>query len=315
MGKLQKVLFLILFSSILNGCSNPKLTTLEGETMTMPYRIVIGKHLSYQETEQLKKEINAVFHVIDTVYNNWNRESELSKINRTPAGVAIPLSKKLCNFLEMVDNFYRISGGRFDPTLGPLKTLWLLHLKQHSIPNEQVWKSYYEHSGWKYIDLDIDNQILTKKHSDLQLDLCGAVKGFAVDCLLETCQSFCFNSYVEWGGEIKISGCHPSGRPWRIASSATSEIIELKNTAAATSGNYHQQWFVDGKIYTHILDPHTGKPLELHNYPIVSATVIHPSCAFADAMATVLMTFSTKTEALAWAKENHITVFINDNAS
>ncbi len=283
--------------------------------MTMPYRIVIGKYLSHEESEQLKKEIEAVFHVIDTVYNNWNRESEISKINHAAAGVAIPLSKELCDFLKQVDSFYRISKGRFDPTLGPLKTLWLLHLKQHSLPNEHVWKSYYENSGWKHIDLDVTNQTLTKKHSDVQLDLCGAVKGFAVDCLLETCQHFCVDSYAEWGGEIKISGRHPSGRPWRIASSATPEIIELKNTAVATSGNYYQQWSVNGKIYTHILDPHTGKPLEQHEYPIISAMVIHPSCAFADAMATVLMTFSTKTEALAWAKENHIEAFINDNAS
>ncbi|BAE81332.1 thiamine biosynthesis lipoprotein apbE precursor [Chlamydia felis Fe/C-56] len=314
MGKLSKILLITLLSWILQGCS-PKLTTLEGERMTIPYRIVIGKRLSNQETEQLKKEVNTVFHVIDTIYNNWNRESELSKINRSPANVAIPLSKELLAFLKQVDTFYQLSGGRFDPTLGPLKNLWLLHLKQHSLPNEQTWKTYYENTGWEHISIDFTNQTITKQHADIQLDLCGAVKGFAVDCLLETCQRFCTNSYAEWGGEIKTSGRHPTGRPWRIASSATTKIIELNNTAVATSGNYHQQWSIEGKIYTHILDPRTGKPLELHDYPIVSATVIHSSCAFADAMATVLMTFSTKAEALAWAQKNNIEAFINDNAS
>ncbi|QXE27145.1 FAD:protein FMN transferase [Chlamydia buteonis] len=314
MGKLSKILLIVLLSYVFQGCS-PPLTSFEGERMTMPYRIIVGQHLTRQETAELKNEIDAVFKVIDTVYNNWNSESELSKINRSPAGVAIPLSNELFVFLKEIDRFYHISGGRFDPTLGPLKNLWLLHLKQHSLPNEQTWKSYYKNVGWKHITLDLTNKTITKKHPNVQLDLCGAVKGFAVDCLLEICLRFCNNNYVEWGGEIKISGNHPTGRPWRIASSATPQIIEINNAAVATSGNYYQQWSVNGKIYTHILDPHTGKPLELHDYPIISATVIHPSCAYADAMATVLMTFATKKEALAWAEENNIQAFVNDNAS
>ncbi len=283
--------------------------------MTMPYRIVLGTSLGPSEIKEFKREIDSLFHVIDTVYNNWNTESELSKINRAPSGVAIPLSQELANFLLQIDLFYRISEGRFDPTLGKLKTLWLLHLKRHSLPNEENWRDCYEQSGWEKISIDFTKKTLTKNNSQLQLDLCGAVKGFAVDCLLEICQNFCPNSYVEWGGEIKTSGNHPSGRSWRIASSATPQILELSNTAVATSGNSHQQWSVEGRVYTHILDPHTGQPLELHEYPIICATVIHPSCAFADAMATVLMTFSTKAEAEAWAKANNIEAYINDNAS
>ncbi|EPP36817.1 apbE family protein [Chlamydia psittaci 10_743_SC13] len=282
--------------------------------MTIPYRIVLGKTLTSAEKESFKQEIHAAFHKIDTIYNNWNPSSELSKVNRAPSQVATPISQELLEFLKQIQHLYDISEGRFDPTLGKLKTFWITHLKHHSLPDEETWRRYYEQSGWKQIIIDFTHGTITKKTCQVELDFCGVVKGFAVDNLLTICKHFCPNSYVEWGGEIKTSGHHPSGRPWRIASSSMLEIVEIQDQAIATSGNYYQKWTIDGKTYTHILDPYTGKPLDIQDYPILSATVIHPDCAFADAMATVLMTFPNKTEALAWAKEKNLLVYINDNA-
>lgn len=282
--------------------------------MTMPYRIVLGRSLTPEEKDKVQQEIHMAFHKINTIYNNWNPSSEISKINRAPSQVAIPISQELLQFLVQIQQLYDLSEGRFDPTLGSLKTLWLTYLKRYSLPDETTWRNSYEHSGWKHILIDFSQGTITKKTYQVQLDLCGVVKGFAVDNLLAICSSICPNSYVEWGGEIKTSGKHPSGRPWRIASSSTSTIMEIQDQAIATSGNYYQKWTVEGKTYTHILDPYTGKPLDTESYPILSATVIHPSCAFADAIATVLMTFPNKTEALTWAKEKNLQVYINDNA-
>lgn len=315
MGKLPKILFIIFITWTIQSCSSkPTSTTFEGESMTMPYRIVLGRALTPVEKEKFKQEILSVFHRIDTIYNNWNPSSELSKVNRSPSQVPIPISRELLQFLEKIQQLYELSGGRFDPTLGNLKTLWTTYLKFNSLPDEKTWKHSYEQSGWHQIIIDFVQGTITKKTCQVQLDLCGVVKGFAVDHLMTICNHFCSNSYVEWGGEIKTSGMHPSGRPWRIASSSTPEIIEIHDQAIATSGNYYQKWTVEGKTYTHILNPHTGKPLDIVGYPIISATVIHPNCAFADAMATVLMTFPSKAEALAWAKEKNIQAYINDNA-
>lgn len=298
----------------LSGCSS-QLTVIEGEQMTMPYRIVIGCSLSSREVTALHKELTSVFTLIDTVYNNWNPSSELSKINRAPAQQPLPISTDLLDFLKQVEQFHLISEGKFDPTLGNLKSLWLLHLKNHTLPSESTWQELHRHSGWRQISIDVSQKTLTKATPDVHIDLCGAVKGFAVDKLSQVCTKFCTNHYVEWGGEIKVSGQHPSKRPWRIASSSTPEILELHDIAVATSGTHYQKWSVNGHVYTHILNPETGYPLEAHRDPISSVTILHPSCAFADAMATALMTFPSKEEALAWAKEKHIQAYINDNAS
>ena len=282
--------------------------------MTIPYRIVLAKSLSSKEKTQLHKQILAVFHTIDTTYNNWNPDSEISKINRAPAHLPLQLSIELSEFLKQVDTLYTLSHGRFDPTLGALKTLWLLHLKQHTTPQEELWKASIKETGWDKLKIDFQAHTLTKT-SSLHLDLCGIVKGYAVDRLLETCQKFCKNAYVEWGGEIKTSGKHPSGRAWQVFSEAKSSIIQLENCAIATSGSSCQHWCVEGKVYTHILNHYTGKSLEEREHPLQAVSVVHPNCAYADALATVLMTFSSKEEALAWAKIQGICAYINDSAS
>ncbi|WP_192940655.1 FAD:protein FMN transferase [Candidatus Chlamydia corallus] len=307
-------LFLILLCLGLCSCSQ-KMTTIKGEQMTISYRIILGKSLSAKEKDLLCQQIKACFHKIDSIYNNWNPNSELSMINRAPANIPITLSVELSDFLDQVDKLYKLSEGRFDPTLGPLKTLWLLHLKSQTLPPKEVWQQHYQTMGWQHLTFNPKTKTLIKDNPQVQIDLCGVVKGYAVDCLNEICKNFCSNSYVEWGGEIKTSGHHPSGRLWRILSEAAGEILEMDNKAIATSGNRIQKWFVEGKTYTHILDPRTGKPLELDTYPIQSVSVVHPSCTYADAIATVLMTFSSKAEAKKWAEEHHILTYINDGAS
>lgn len=283
--------------------------------MTIPYRIILGESFSFSQLKQIEEEIDRVFCLIDNTFNNWNPSSEISCINRAETLSPIPLSAELFSFLCEIDRFHAFSDGRFDPTLGALKTLWMLHLKSQTIPSQEVLQSYRQHTGWHLLSLDRTQQTIRKLSPFVQLDLCGTVKGLAVDLLGTVCSQFCHNYYVEWGGEIKIAGKHPSGRSWTIASSATPDILYLDNQAIATSGSQYQRWFVNKKTYTHILDPLTGIPLEDSNYPILAASVIHENCAFADAMATALTTFSSKQDALDWARKKNLCIYITDKSA
>ncbi|AHH22740.1 FAD:protein FMN transferase [Chlamydia muridarum str. Nigg] len=316
MGKFFTPYALIIFVFLIQACSSPSKTIFEGVRMTIPYRVVLGETLSFSQKKQAQKEIDQIFDHIDQIFNNWNPFSEISRINRSETLEPISLSPELFSFLCEIDRFHTFSDGRFDPTLGALKNLWLLHLKSQTLPPQELLHSYKQNTGWHLLSLDKTNHTLKKLSPSVQLDLCGAVKGFAVDLLGIFCSQFCQNYYVEWGGEIKTSGKHPSGRSWAIASSATPEILHLNNSSIATSGNQYQRWYVNKKIYTHILDPLTGIPLEESSYPILAVSVIDENCAFADAMATALTTFTSKQEALDWAKKKHLCVYITDkNAS
>lgn len=277
--------------------------------MTIPYRIVIGSSLSLQQRHQAQEQFQNVFQRINGIYNNWNPNSEISRINQAPDATPISLSSELFTFLTQLDKLHEETEGRFDPALGASKQLWLLYLKYHQLPPGEEQKNCQ--GGWKWVILNSQNQSLTKAQP-LHLDLCGVVKGYAVDQLLTICQKFSINCYVEWGGEIKTSGHHPSGRHWKIYSTAARSSMNLHNQAIATSGTHYQKWAIDGKLYSHILDPHSKTPLELSTHPIQAVSVIHEECAYADAMATALMTFASKQEAEDWAKAHNLIAYIQD---
>ncbi len=275
--------------------------------MTIPYRVTIGRALSSKERQSLRQSILTIFHRIDYIYNNWNPDSELSRINRAPAQIPLPVSHELFAFLVRINSIHQETERRFDPTLGPLKILWLSHLKRGTIPSEDELTQCPV--GWSYLHLDPHHQTITKLHPGIQLDLCGTVKGYAVDELLDACRNFSPNCYVEWGGEIKTSGEHPDQRPWRIFSSASNSLIDLNNEAIATSGTEYQKWYVNGVWYSHILDPITKYPLQAHSLGLSTISVIHPNCAYADAIATALMTFPSKQDAERWAEEHNLTMY------
>lgn len=162
---------------------------------------------------------------------------------------------------------------------------------------------------------------IVRLHEEAKLDLNGIAKGWAVDEIAKRLPSPC---YVEWGGDIKVRGTHPSGRPWTVAvpeppalsklrarveaarkagqegpvynlARAPHEesdveylaVLELKDgDAVATSGDYEKIVEKDGRLYCHILNPHLGRLLELNETTLAQAVVVCKSCMYADALAT-----------------------------
>ncbi len=262
--------------------------------MTMGYSILIGD--SNPDMDQVESVVLSTFSEINAVFNNWNPESEISQLNKLPAGEKKPLSQPLAHFLRRINELVILTEGRFDPTIAPIKESLLkgeLYPDSHAI-------------GWDKIHIDGD--LFWKEHNHTALDLGGAAKGHGVDLLFENLQEAGFkNIFVEWGGEIRASGSHPEKRPWKIAIRG-SETLELKERAIATSGSYLQKWTIDETSYTHIIDPKTKKPLS--SPPITSASVLCESCFEADALATALMLFASQEEAEMWAKAHNLKVWL-----
>lgn len=285
-----------------------------GRKMTMDYQILVGHEIANQEQDQIEEIIEHTFKEIDTIYNKWNPESEISKINRLEANKKLCISAKLESFLLFVDNVVRLSEGRFDPTIEPLQQLWKGHLEKGIVPKEEEIQKILPSIGWGKIH--ICNGQLSKEHRLTSLDLGGIVKGYCVDLLVERLVKAGFkNVMVNWEGEIRASGMHPDKRPWTVMVSRLDNddpaqaivYIDLHNQSVATSGDYIQNWNVKHNekdvTFFHVIDPATGRPLIANQASIASATVVAPNCAFADALATVAMMFPNKTEALKWTEQ------------
>lgn len=301
----------------------PSSTTLfTGNMMTMDYNIVIGGRLAAADRHKAQMTIDDVFHEINTVYNKWNPDSELSMLNRMHAGEQRILSSELQHLLQITQQIVEMTEKRFDPTIEPLQRIWTSSLSQNKEPSNDTLASIIPAIGWEKIHFH--NGIFHKDHDLTSIDLGGIAKGYGVDLLVERLHNAGFsNLFVEWGGEVRALGQHPDKREWQVMISnfqqndieAPLGQITLHDNAVATSGDYFQNWQLGEITYFHLIDPRTHRPLIMREHSIASASVCAPSCAIADGLATAAMMFETTEEAESWikrvqAKETAISFYI-----
>ena len=314
----KKICILILcILGLLVGCQEPShpqphTTTFTGNAMTIDYKVIIGQPVEIQHTQIL---IEDIFHEVNLIYNKWNPSSELSYINEMPAAVQHRLSPGLYRLLQQTDHIVSLTQGRFDPTIASLHDLWKSKLERGETPSKKEIAAIAPEVGWSHIHF-IDG-IFTKDSDGIKLDLGGIAKGLCVDILLERLNAQGYSDvYVEWGGEIRVSGHHPAGRPWTIYISRLGDTdpahaiatIPLQDQAIATSGDYMQYWTVQDRLgktttYSHIIDPRNGTPLVVNPGSIASASVVAETCALADALATAAMLFDTAKDAQEWLEK------------
>jgi FAD:protein FMN transferase len=289
-----------------------EISTFEGIAMTIPYRIEIGRELTDEQHRKVINVIDTTFAEINTVYNKWNPNSEVSKINQLKAYEKMKLSQGLANFLKRCKYFVRLTHGKFDPTIEPLQALWKKHLEQNSEPTDEEIEAIRPAIGWDNIILN--GTSIKKKHSLTALDLGGIAKGYAVDLLIERLKKLNFRDiFVEWGGEVKAIGKHPQGRNWAVYISNLDDLdpehalayVPLQDQAIATSGDYMQQWRLVNcdATYFHVFNPKTLKPQKITNTSIASASVLTKDCVTADALATWLLMCKDLEEAKAIAQK------------
>ena len=167
------IAFLVLsFLCLSLSCQNsPKrITHLRGLAHTLPYHIQIGQGLSPHEKRLVKALIDETFAEVDQIYNHWNPQSELSKLNQTPAKEKTLLSPALFQVLTLAKNISELTQGRYDPTLGALIASWKENLKEGRLP-----PSFDTPTGWEHFQFE--KQKISKDSETVSLDLDGMIKG------------------------------------------------------------------------------------------------------------------------------------------
>ena len=188
------------------------------------------------------------------------------------------------------------TSGDFDITVAPLVNAWGFGFKNGTQPTKYNIDSLKNIIGYKKVRLE--GRKVVKKDKRLMLDCSSIAKGYGSDVVARFLQKRGVKNYmVEIGGEIVTKGISPKRVPWKIGvtrpvddslsvSKELQSVINVTDKAMATSGNYRNFYYKNGKKYAHTIDPHTGYPVQ-HN--ILSATVIADNCATADAYATAFM--------------------------
>ena len=252
-------------------------------------------HITYQSPDDLHNDITAALARVDSSLSMFNPQSTLSRLN---SGEDLVADSLFCTVFRLSERVSDATGGAFDITVAPLVNAWGFGFKHGSLPDSAAVDSLRQLIGYQRVTLTPEGR-LQREDPRTILDCSAVAKGFAVDQVAALLRKNDITNYmVEIGGEIIVCGTNPKGQPWHVGvnrpdDDPTSQntqldtVLALTNCAMATSGNYRNFYTTDdGRRVAHTIDPATGYPVQ-HN--ILSATVLAPTCAEADAFATAFM--------------------------
>ncbi len=250
-------------------------------------------HVTYQCDSSLQKEIEAELRKVDASLSPFNEESVISRINRNEE---VAPDSMFVHVFRLAKAISERTGGAFDITVAPLVNAWGFGFEDGQDLAPARVDSILSFVGFEKVDLE--NGRVVKQDSRVRLD-CGAIaKGYGSDAVARMFDSKgVLNYMVEIGGEIVVKGLNPEGRKWRVGinkpvndslnvNNEVQAVLDVTDLGIATSGNYRNFYYKDGKKYAHTIDPRTGYPVQ---HSILSSTVLAKDCATADAYATAFM--------------------------
>lgn len=280
---------------LLAACApTPRELAFSGNALGTSYSVKVIDRRGDLAAAGLPERVREVLDDLDRKLSTYKPDSELNRLNRQPLGVPFAASKDLYQVLAIARRVYRMSEGAFDPTVRPLVDLWGFGPVDTGdrVPADSEIAALLERIGFDRIELGSGDQVI--RRGDVTLDLSAVAKGFIVDRLAEELVALgASDLMVEVGGEIRVRGRRADGGLWRIAveapragGGAVERILELTDLGVATSGDYRNYFERDGVRYSHTLDPQSGRPVQ---HRLASVTVLAPTSAEADAVATALM--------------------------
>jgi thiamine biosynthesis lipoprotein len=260
--------------------------------MNLPFRLVFyasakaeaerAAHSAFQRIEDL-----------NGIMSDYDLESELSKLSRSSGqGRAIPVSADLWRVLERAKKLAEESHGAFDVTVGPYVNLWRMARREHRLPEAARLDRARRSVGYQKVKLDPSRHTVELLARDMRLDLGGIAKGYALDEALNVLEKHGIRrALVSGGGDMALGAAPPGKKGWRIelapldvTNAPPAEFVLLKHAGLATSGDLFQRLEIDGKRYSHIIDPRTGTGLTDHSL----VTVIARDAMTADSLTKVV---------------------------
>lgn len=249
--------------------------------------------ITYQHAEDLKPEIEAELQRFDNSLSPFNDSSVISRINRNEELITDSFFQTC--FKRSIE-ISQATQGAFDITVAPLVNAWGFGFKKGTFPDSLMIDSLLQITGYEKVKLE--NNRVVKQDPRIMLSCSAVAKGYSVDIIARLLDQKGIKNYmIDIGGEVVVKGQNPSNRLWRIGinkpvddSLAVNQelqtILEISDVGMATSGNYRNYYYKDGKKYAHTINPQTGYPVQ---HSILSSTVIAKDCMTADALATAFM--------------------------
>jgi thiamine biosynthesis lipoprotein len=300
---LKTIIPVILSVICLTGCQEHSYQYNEGMAFGTIY------HITYESGNDWQPSIDSTLKAFSKELSMFDPQSTLSQFNRHNA---TPFSLAGHPWVSRVirESIYyaQLTDGAFDITVAPLVNAWGFGYEKRASVSPVDIDSIRQFVGYRLIRLAGDT--LIKEDPRLQLDASAIAKGYACDLIADLLKNKGIVNYlVEIGGEMALGGVNPQRKPWQIGINSPDDDststhltwikkLQLTDRCLATSGNYRRFYLKNGRKLAHIIDPHTGYPVQ---HDLLSATVIAPDGLTADALATAFMVMGGQ-KALALAE-------------
>jgi thiamine biosynthesis lipoprotein len=289
---------------------------LTGPTMGTWYTIKLEGLPEGLTQAQVGREIEDRLTQINALMSTYDPASELSRFNASEGSEWFPVSPETATVVAAGQAISEETDGAFDMTVGPLVNLWNFgpNAQPDRLPDALEIAAASARVGFRRLEVRRDPPGLRKTRADLYVDLSAIAKGYAVDEIARGLDRHGVKAYmVEIGGEVRTRGRKGNGEPWRIGiekpittDRVVTRVVQLVDCSLATSGDYRNYFEVQGKRFSHEIDPQTGKPVE---HALASVSVLAEDCMTADAAATAIMVLGPE-RGLAYARRAGLEVLL-----
>lgn len=293
-GAFVLLLFLTLFNRVPDPTADrDALLSIGGQTMGTTFTIKVRTAVSDEKVKLISDEALSVLQDIVAAMSTYEAQSELMRWNGSRSVEPVAISSGLATVIGAGLDVHKASGGAFEMTVQPLVELWGFGPSRRSDPpRDEEIKNALAIIGSQHLSFNAATSMLGKVKPELSIDLSAIAKGFAVDRVSERLTSLGYaDHFVEVGGEVRTSGYKGEKKPWRVGIEKPDQgggvhvSLPLVNRSIATSGSYRNYRKFGDKMFSHTIDPRTGRPV---THKLVSVSVITERCMYADAWATAL---------------------------
>ncbi len=247
----------------------------------------------HSDAQEAQKAAMAAFDRIEEledIFSDYRERSEVNRLCQVAVGQPWNISPELFHVLAASQRVSQLSGGAFDVTIGPVVQLWRTARRAKKLPDPEEIRRAMRLVGYENIVLNSDAQTAMLKLANMKIDFGGIAKGYASDQALLVLKSRGMASaLVAGGGDMAIGAPPPGKSGWKIliknpepGAGKEPDYVTLHDVGVGTSGDTFQFLEINGKRYSHIINPASGAGLT----ESASATIIAPNGMIADALAT-----------------------------
>ncbi len=270
----------------------PQVFKREAKLMGNQFELTVVAHTPEWANEMIDEGIKEIRR-IEKLLTTFSEDSETNLVNRNAGIVPVKVSEEMFKIIERSLRISSITQGSFDITYGSIdKRLWNFDQTMTSLPSPKKARKMVRLINYQNVLLDKENQTVFLREKGMRIGFGGIGKGYAAEMAKEVLKKKSVTSgIVNASGDLTTWGTQPDGTPWTVGivhpdfKGYPFSYMNISDMAVATSGNYEKYVMIDGKKYSHTIDPRTGLPVS----GIKSVTIISPNAEICDAMATPVM--------------------------